>query len=161
MKYFKFVLMFAITAFLSCETPTQFTEAALSEKMISQQGEEATLQTILEQHKGKKIVLDIWATWCRDCIEGLPKVAKLQQEFPEVIFLFLSEDRTQMAWQNGIEKYQIKGEHYFIKSGTKGAFKDFLNSNWIPRYMIVNEAGEISLFKAKTASDERIKTLLQ
>lgn len=161
MKHFKLLFFFVITLVFSCETPTQFTKEALSEVMISQEGEELNLETIIEAHKGKKILIDVWATWCRDCIEGLPIVAALQQEFSEVAFVFLSEDRTPQAWKNGIEKYQIKGEHYFIKSGTKGAFKDFLSSNWIPRYMIINEAGEISLFKAKTASDERIKTLLQ
>ena len=161
MRCFKYLVFFTMTIFFSCETPTQFTNEALSEIMISQKGEELTFQTIIEEHKGKKVLIDVWATWCRDCIEGLPKVAELQQEFPEVAFVFLSEDRTQDAWKKGIEKYQIKGKHYFIKSGTKGAFKDFLNSNWIPRYMIINEAGEISLYKAKTASDERIKTLLQ
>ncbi|NQX85560.1 MAG: TlpA family protein disulfide reductase [Flavobacteriaceae bacterium] len=144
----------------SCKTPTEFSKEALAEIMISTQGKEVNLQTILQQHKGKKIVIDVWATWCRDCIEGLPKVAALQDEFPEVVFLFLSEDRTQEVWKKGIDKYQIKGEHYFIKTGAKGDFKDFLNSNWIPRYMIINEAGDIVLFKAETASDERIKTLL-
>jgi thiol-disulfide isomerase/thioredoxin len=145
----------------SCETPTQFTEEVLEEVLITEAGDETDLQTVLNTHKGQKIVIDVWGSWCRDCLESLPEVMQLQQEFPNVAFVFLSEDRTQEAWKKGIEKYQIKGTHYFIKSGTKGVLKDFLSSNWIPRYMIINEVGDIVLFKATSASDERIKTILQ
>lgn len=145
----------------SCETPTQFTEEVLEEVLITEAGEETDLQTVLNTYKGQKIVIDVWGSWCRDCLESLPEVMQLQQEFPNVAFVFLSEDRTQEAWKKGIEKYQIKGTHYFIKSGTKGVLKDFLSSNWIPRYMIINEVGDIVLFKATSASDERIKTILQ
>lgn len=145
----------------SCETPTQFTEEVLEEVLITEAGEETDLQTVLNTYKGQKIVIDVWGSWCRDCLESLPEVMQLQQEFPNVAFVFLSEDRTQEAWKKGIEKYQIKGIHYFIKSGTKGVLKDFLSSNWIPRYMIINEVGDIVLFKATSASDERIKTILQ
>ena len=161
MNYFRVVLILCSIMLFSCETPTQFTKEALAEVLVDVNGDTTNLETVLDKHKGQKILIDVWATWCRDCLEGLPRVTELQQEFPEVNFVFLSEDRTEQAWKNGIEKYQIKGTHYFIKSGSKGALKDFLSSNWIPRYMIINEAGEIALFKATSASDERIKTILQ
>ena len=36
-----------------------------------------------------------------------------------------------------------------------------LNSNWIPRYMVIDEQGDITLFKAKKATDKRIKEALK
>ena len=38
----------------------------------------------------------------------------------------------------------------------KGDLVEFLNVSWIPRYIVVNEKGEITLFKATDASDKDI-----
>ena len=150
-------------ALISCnfETPTQFSEAALNDLFTSFEGEEVSFSSILESHKGKTILIDVWATWCRDCIVGMPIERALQQEFPEVSFVFLSLDRSEAAWKQGIKKYNIQGDHYFMKSGPDGPFREFLNSNWIPRYLVVDKQGNIKLFKAKKASDSRIKEALK
>jgi len=144
---------------VSCnlETTTQFSEAALNDVFTSFEGEEVTFSSILESHKGKAILIDVWASWCKDCIEDFPIEKALQQEFPDVSFVFLSLDRSEAAWKRGIKKYNIKGDHYFMKSGSDGPFWDFLNSNWTPRYLVVDKQGNIKLFKAKSASDSRIK----
>ena len=74
----------------SFETPTEFSEGALLDQVTSLDGAESTFKTILQPYKGKKVVVVIWASWCADCIKGLPSVKQLQSEFPEVVFLFLS-----------------------------------------------------------------------
>ena len=48
-----------------------------------------------------------------------------------------------------------------MKNGLNSAFGDFLNSNWIPRYLVVNENGTIDLFKAKKITDKRIVEALK
>ena len=35
-----------------------------------------------------------------------------------------------------------------MAEGKKGTFGKFLGLWWIPRYMVINESGEITLFKA-------------
>ena len=42
-----------------------------------------------------------------------------------------------------------------------GEFVNFINLNWIARYMVIDETGEIKLFKATDASDEKIKEALK
>lgn len=160
MKSYIIILCLAL---VSCnfETPTQFTEAALNDVFTSLEGNEVSFKAILEPHKGKTILINVWATWCKDCIEDFPVEKALQQEFPDVSFVFLSLDRSEAAWKRGIKKYDLKGDHYFMKSGQDGPFWDFLNSNWTPRYLVVNQQGNIKLFKAKSASDSRIKEALK
>ena len=112
---------------------------------------------MLHQYKGKKVLIDVWASWCGDCIKGLPSVRNPQKEYPKVIFLFLSVDKSKNAWKNGVQRFQIKGEHYNFPKGMKsGEFIDFMSLTWIPRYMVIDERGKISLFKATSASDSRI-----
>lgn len=157
--YYIFVL---IICCFSCnkEIPTQFSETALNDTFITLQGNSITFKDVLERHKGETLVIDIWASWCSDCIKNMPKVKALQNQYKDATFLFLSLDRNQNVWKRGISKYQIKGEHYFMPSGWDGPFAEFADLDWIPRYMIVGPEGEIKLFEAVKADDKRIKELL-
>ena len=138
-----------------------FSEAALEEQFLSENNVEISFSEILQQYKGKTIFIDIWASWCKDCIVGMPKVQKLREENPEVVFLFLSLDKETESWKHGIEKYGVVGENYFIPVGWKGDFCTSIDLDWIPRYMIVNPEGEISLYKAIETNDENLLKALK
>ena len=43
----------------------------------------------------------------------------------------------------------------------EGDFVDFVNLNWISRYMVIDEKGEITLFKATDTSDKDIVEALK
>lgn len=152
-------LFVLLISFFCCntETPTQFSEEALNDVFITLDGDSIAFKDILENHKNQDLVIDIWASWCGDCIEGLPKLKALQNEYTDVTYIFLSLDRTEKAWKNGVKKYKIDGQHYFMKSGWNGAFGNFVDLDWIPRYMVVDKTGTIKLFEATKADDKRIK----
>jgi len=40
----------------------------------------AQLKATLASHKGRVVVLNLWATWCAPCLKELPLVAKLARE---------------------------------------------------------------------------------
>ncbi len=150
--------------FASCifVTPTQFSEKALNDTLFSLKGEKTTFKKIINQYKGKKVLIDVWASWCGDCIGGLPKVKMLQKEFPNVVFLFLSVDEDADRWKNGVERFKIIGEHYNLPKGMKnGDFVNFLGVSWIPRYLVVDEFGGITLFNATKSSDKKIVEALK
>lgn len=157
MKKIKYIIVLLITV-LSCNTntPTQFSEAALNDVFETLNGDSITFKDILETQKGKTIVIDIWASWCGDCIKGMPKVKALQQEYKDVTYIFMSLDRTHGAWIRGIKKYDVQGEHYFMPSAKKSAFGEFVNISWIPRYMVINKAGEIVVFDVIEADDNKL-----
>ena len=138
-----------------------FSEAALNEKFLSENNVEISFSEILQQYKGKTVFIDIWASWCKDCIVGMPKVQKLREENPEVVFLFLSLDKEIESWKHGIEKYGVVGENYFIPEGWKGDFCSSIDLDWIPRYMVVNAEGEISLYKAIETDDKNLLSALK
>jgi len=155
-------ILIILISFLSCgEAPTQFPELVLNDSFVALNGEKIQLEEVLNKHKGKQTVINVWASWCRDCIIGMPDLKALQQEFSDTDFVFLSVDRNQTIWKRSIERYDLKGDHYFIPDGQKGIFGDFLNSNWIPRYMVIDIQGNIKLFKAKKANDNKLKESLR
>lgn len=54
-------------------------------------------QVSLEDYKGKRVVLNYWATWCRPCIEEMPAMARAQEllKNDNYIFLFASDQATE------------------------------------------------------------------
>ena len=157
----KTTLIFLLFITFAQAQQKSFSEAALNDVFLSENGKEISFSEILQQYKGKIVFIDIWASWCKDCIAGMPKVQKLREENPEIVFLFLSLDKETDSWKHGIEKYGVVGENYFIPSGWKGPFCASIDLDWIPRYMIVNSEGGISLYKAIETNDENLLKALK
>lgn len=158
------VLLMTLGSTLNCYSQqTEFPEEALQDVFVDRDGNDIVFASILEKYKGKPVFIDVWASWCVDCVKGMPGVKKLMAEYPEVQFLFLSLDRTQDRWKSGIERFEIEGgDHYFIKAGWKeSAFCAAIDLDWIPRYMIVDANGKIIVFKAIKTNDQNLINTLK
>ena len=161
MKKFSILLWLFITS-CSFENPTEFSEKAMNESLINLQKESISFKEVIRQNRGKKVLINVWASWCADCIKGLPELKKIQKTHPSVVFLNISVDENPLAWKRGIERFAIKGNHYNLPKGMKnGDLVDFLNLHWIPRYIVVDEKGSISLFKATKITDDDLLTALK
>ncbi|MFC6877908.1 TlpA family protein disulfide reductase [Flavobacterium myungsuense] len=161
----KVIIAYIILCFssISCSQAqkTEFSRKALEEKIITVDGNPIAFQDVLNQYKGKTIVIEIWASWCGDCIKAMPKIKELQNTNPEVTYLFFSLDKTIDKWKAGIEKHQINGDHYFIKNGMNGSFGKALDLDWIPRYIIIDKTGKIIVYRAIETDFELINTTLK
>lgn len=156
------ILLLSVISCSQAEDPKTFTQEALNEQMTTLDGEKIAFKDILAKYEGKTIVVDVWASWCPDCVKGMPKVYALQEQFPEAVYLFLSYDREDAAWKRGIEKHKLNGEHYHVGNNMKkGAFSEAIKLDWIPRYMVIDNKGEIALFRAIEADDEKLIATLK
>ncbi len=138
--------------------PETFSAEALANPLLGTDGEGSTLGEVLEAYRGQTVVIDVWASWCGDCIKGLPKVRDLQAATAgkNVQFLFLSVDEDKGRWKRAIKKHRIEGAHFLVDGGWKSDFGKFLRLDWIPRYVVVDPRGRVALFKAITADDEQL-----
>ncbi|NVK53291.1 MAG: TlpA family protein disulfide reductase [Flavobacteriaceae bacterium] len=157
--YKSFLLFFIVLA--SCTTPKSFSEKALNDTFITLDGKSIQFKEIIEVNKGKKILVNVWASWCKDCIVSFSGLKQLQIQYPGVVYVFISSDRSVFRWKKALEKYNLKGNHYYMSKGMDSDFGDFLNSNWIPRYLVINENGFLDLFKAKRITDSSIVEALK
>lgn len=139
----------------------QFSEEALTQKLMDLNGKEIPLKDIIKKHEGKTIVIEAWASWCSDCVKNMPKLRELQTVHPNVAFVFLSADKTPEAWKVGIEKHAIAGDHYLMPGGMKGDFGKAIDLDWIPRYIIVDKTGKVKLYRAIETDHEKVSTLLK
>lgn len=148
---------------LNCqnEPPTAFSDEALKDEFITLEGSVVPFSTILENNQGQTLFVDVWASWCKDCIKSLPKLKALQKDFPNTTYVFLSLDKSIDAWKKGIQKYDLQGDHYFMQSGWKGAMGKFLDLDWIPRYLIVDSTGKIVVYRAIKTNDKNLREHLK
>ncbi len=134
---------------------------ALSEKLLSTDGNQVAFEDILKQHKGKTLVIEVWASWCGDCVKAMPKIKELQASHPDVAYLFISMDRTAEAWKTGIEKHELKGNHFMANDQMKGVFGKAIDLDWIPRYIILDKTGKIVLYRAIETDFDKINSVLK
>ena len=138
----------------------QLDSIALQKQMKSVDGTSITLDSILKLNRGKTVVIDIWASWCPDCIKGFPDLKKVQTDFPDVSYVFISLDKTEADWKKAIEKYQLSGSHYYLNEKMKGEFGSSIHLDWIPRYLIIDKKGVVAKYKSIVTTDTLfLKTL--
>ena len=158
----KTIALFVALASFSCSKAQkkEFSKEALAENVVAMDGSEVSFQSILDKYKGKTVVLEFWASWCSDCVKAMPKIKELQQKNPDVVYVFFSCDKTFDKWKEGIEKHELKGDHYLVKDGMKGTFGKSVDLDWIPRYIVVNKKSKISLYRAIETDFELIQKTL-
>ncbi|MBF8963175.1 TlpA family protein disulfide reductase [Pontibacter sp. FD36] len=57
-------------------------------QLTSLQGEPISI----DKYKGRVVVLNVWATWCKPCIEEMPAMDRLQQLHPDKIAVVTISD---------------------------------------------------------------------
>lgn len=99
---------------------------------------------------GKTVVVDVWATWCTNCLKRMPAMKKLHDSYAEkenVVFLNVSIDRRDKheAWNRISEKHSLTGEHNLIvNSDDKSDFEDIYKIFGIPRYIVIRPDGRLA-----------------
>ncbi|MEP0368255.1 MAG: thioredoxin family protein [Cyclobacteriaceae bacterium] len=134
---------------------------ALQAKVFDLKGSELTLKEILAQFGGQPIFIDLWASWCRDCIVGFPQIKEYQNKYAEVAFTYLSVDKKEEEWKRGIERFGLEGAHFRLDDGWNSVFCESVELDWIPRYMVVNSEGSILHYKSIKADDKALKKIIR
>lgn len=113
-------------------------------------------QTSLSDFKGKVVYLDIWATWCRPCLEEMKKGKKLKEAFSDnkdVVFLYVSIDSDAEKWKKYVKSNNIHGVHLISREGNEDQLRDRYALEYIPRFVLIDKQGNIVQFNAKYPSD--------
>ncbi len=99
--------------------------------------------------KGKKVFVNLWATWCPPCRAEIPSIEKLQSKLDKekVVFVMLSLDDNFELAKRFAKKSKLQLPVYYPAEPLPAIF----NINGIPATFIFNEKGE--LIKANNGMD--------
>ena len=137
---------------------TKFSKEALAQKLEDKDGKAISINEILKQHKGKILILDFWAGWCRDCLKAFPKAKELEAKNPNVNFVFLSLERSKEGFLKSLDRFDMADkENYWFSSGWKNDFNNYIDLNWIPRYIVVDQKSAIAKYYAISPDDPDIQ----
>lgn len=115
----------------------------------------------LKDFKGKVIYVDFWASWCMPCRRQFPASKELHARFSkkeakQVVFLYISLDKSEADWKRGLEQNDIEGVRTYSPSNWSSEMAQYYRINSIPRYMIINKKGEVVDPNAKRPSEAGI-----
>lgn len=106
---------------------------------------ENILQTILDEYKGKAVLIDLWATWCGPCRKGHKDMAPLKEQLKGKNIQFVYITSTSSPYEDWKPMLgDISGNHYYLTKGQWDHLLELYQSNGIPTYAIYDADGNLT-----------------
>lgn len=106
--------------------------------------------------KGENLtVIDFWATWCKPCLQSIPKLVEMSDEFEEqgVQFIGVSVDGPRNL--NKVKPYaKSAGIDYPVLLDTDNSVMGRIGVRAVPSLLVVNSSDEIVYFHEGYAPGE-------
>lgn len=100
------------------------------------------LEHIVRQHPGKAVFIDLWATWCGPCLNGIQAMEPLKEELKGqgIVFVYLTDESIPMnQWNEHV--LEIPGLHYRIPSSMWRQLPWPPKGGGIPQYFLYDRQG--------------------
>lgn len=113
----------------------------------------------LSDIKGKAVLLEFWASWCRGCRLGNPELVKTYKEYNSKGFEIyaISQDKEKESWLSAIEKDNLDWTHVSDFQGKESDASLIYGVSGIPDNFLINEDGVII---ARNIKGEKLKEQL-
>lgn len=109
-----------------------------------------TLKQAVETLKGKKVYVDVWATWCYPCKKEFEYKSELKKLLKsndiEILYISIDRDEDDSQWKDMIKYYNLEGNHIRASEELVADLKRIFNQSGrisIPWYILIDNNGEI------------------
>jgi len=111
--------------------------------------DQAGYQKMLAAHKGKVVLVDFWATWCKPCRAEMPELVKLDQKLRakgfELVTISADEPDAQPAALKVLKENNVEGVTYWKKAADDDKFTDAIDPKWggaLPGLFLYDRSGK-------------------
>ena len=100
-------------------------------------------KTIVKDYKGKKVLVDFWATWCGPCRQAMQTILPVKEElWGKVAFVYVTGETSPKALWNKMAP-DIHGDHYYVTAAQWTTLLKQFGVEGIPAYVVVGEDNEV------------------
>lgn len=143
---------------------TQRNKPILPNELLLSDGQtKARLENVLAGHKGKYVLVDLWASWCAPCLNEMPALQALRNKYPadKILFLSISVDASVAAWLSRIRELQSDVlTSFLLLNKDSAALTRQVGLSTIPRYLLYDKEGTLIDSDAPTPSNPALEKLL-
>ena len=101
-----------------------------------------------QDKKGKVILINLWATWCRPCIQEMPHLVEMQEKYRDKGFEIIGLDVDGDETKEQIEAFAAKQKlNYQLGWADRAMYSEFIKVNRvdaIPQSLLINREGQLT-----------------
>lgn len=114
--------------------------------------DETSLRALMESYKGKTVMVNLWATWCKPCVEEFPELLKARNEMKDdgVELVLISLDfgeGAEMKTTDFLKKQGVDFRTYINAFSKDEELINFFDRQWegaIPATFVYDKEGKFS-----------------
>ena len=132
MKIRTWLIFLALTAAAAtvAAPQTSKTSALRDPEIIDAQG----FQKLLEQNRGKAVLVNFWATWCEPCRDEYPMLNELAKQYApqglKVIGVSMDDDGDLILMRRFLARYKPVFPNFRKKAGEEAEFRQAVFPSW-------------------------------
>lgn len=120
--------------------------------------------TSLEDLAGKYVYIDVWATWCGPCLQQIPSLKEVEQDYKgknlQIVSISIDEPQAYDKWRDMIAERELGGIQLMADNNWRSQFVQDYGIQGIPRFILLDPEGKIVSADAPRPMDPALRTLL-
>jgi len=136
-------------------------------QLIDAQG----LQKVLQQYRGKPVLLNFWATWCEPCRDEYPMLNELAKQYGpqglQIVGVSMDDDGDLILMRRFLARYKPVFPNFRKKPGAEAAFRQSVLPAWTGSLPVTifyskdgNQVGNFMGEKPREQYEAEIRALL-
>ena len=115
----------------------------------------------LKDLQGKLVYIDIWGTWCIPCVQEIPALKKLEEDFrnEDIYFVSISINDEKEKLKQFIKENDLKGIQLYAENSDAEFFQK-IQLQGVPRFILIDRQGKVIDAFADKPSFPNIRDLI-
>lgn len=124
--------------------------------------DEAGYKALLAREKGKVVLVEFWATWCKPCLKEMPELVKIEQKLRargfRLVTISNDEPEREAAALKILQQFAVPQPSYMRRVADEDRFSSSVDAKWegaLPALFLYDRVGrKVQAFIGETPTKE-------